>query len=343
MGVLKNSLIASVGLLFAGCYENIDIPLESKPVLCLNSLITAGEKIEVSVTHTWDYSQEVVFDDIKVDDAIVEIYANDCLCDSDYIAEEGDRIRIYVTSAKYGEASAEVTVPYAVDFNVSNLRLNVVDRWKLPESVGSQEGEMGECRYLMMNVSADVEITDDSSAINYFEFRPYSKNFIRDILGIPDDDDNTTYYANSGYIGGDLQTDMEPIFHEHMDAFESMIGSTPYGVGFFTDRQFDGGSYTLHIIYKDARYWIRMQEYAPELLNVGYVFRLYTVSESYYNWSVYRWYTVDSGMSDLVDIGLSDAIWGYSNVSTGAGVVAAIACRSHNVDLSDLLKDQIDF
>ena len=40
----------------------------------------------------------------------------------------------------------------------------------------------------------------------------------------------------------------------------------------------------------------------------------------------------------MADIGFADPTWGYSNVSTGAGVVAAQSTTSVTIDLTEFLK-----
>lgn len=69
---------------------------------------------------------------------------------------------------------------------------------------------------------------------------------------------------------------------------------------------------------------------------------LTTVSKSYYNWAVYKW-NVDEGITgDLSDIGLAESKWGYSNVSSGAGVVAAQASSKFTIDLKEFLKKTLN-
>lgn len=68
---------------------------------------------------------------------------------------------------------------------------------------------------------------------------------------------------------------------------------------------------------------------------------LNTVSKSYYNWAIYKW-NADNGINgDLADIGLAESKWGYSNVSTGAGVVAAQSTSEVTIDLKNFLKSAI--
>ena len=72
-------------LLFTGCMETIDIQLEEKPVLCINSLISAGRPIVVNVTHTWNYTDGNNIDKAKVDDALITIFANGKQTNEEYI------------------------------------------------------------------------------------------------------------------------------------------------------------------------------------------------------------------------------------------------------------------
>ncbi len=107
---------------------------------------------------------------------------------------------------------------------------------------------------------------------------------------------------------------------------------------FFTDRQFSGKTYTLHLNFSGCTFRIRSQVYDESLLDCEVNLYLTTVSRSYYNWAVYKW-NVDEGiMVDLSDIGLAESKWGYSNVSTGAGVVAAQSTSKYTIDLGEFFK-----
>ena len=110
---------------------------------------------------------------------------------------------------------------------------------------------------------------------------------------------------------------------------------------FFSDRQFSGGTYTLHLNFSNNSFHVKSQEYDESLLECGVNLYLTTVSKSYYNWAVYKW-NVDEGITgDLSDIGLAESKWGYSNVSTGAGVVAAQSSSKFTVDLKDFLEQTL--
>ena len=78
-----------------------------------------------------------------------------------------------------------------------------------------------------------------------------------------------------------------------------------------------------------------------DMLDCGFILILSSVSQSYYNWSNYQWNVENGILGDLGEIGMVDPVWGYSNVSTGAGVVAAQARVSYTINLKDLLKSEI--
>lgn len=76
MGILKKTLPLALIIPLAGCYEDFDPHIDSTPVLCLNSLITSGQPVDVSVSRTWLYTDTASERNHAVDDAIVTLYAN---------------------------------------------------------------------------------------------------------------------------------------------------------------------------------------------------------------------------------------------------------------------------
>lgn len=113
MAILRYIIPVLLSSVLAGCYEDFNPEIDTKPVLCLNSLITAGKPIDVQVTHTWIFNDEKSERNHDVPDASIVIFANERIVSSDYLPKEGDRIRIVADSQTYGTATAEVVVPYA--------------------------------------------------------------------------------------------------------------------------------------------------------------------------------------------------------------------------------------
>ncbi len=81
-----------------------------------------------------------------------------------------------------------------------------------------------------------------------------------------------------------------------------------------------------------------MRNLDPDKLDCGYIITLHTISKSYYEWSAYSWQKDNGFTSDLSDLGLSEPLWGYSNVSTGAGVVAAQSESTYTLNLKEYIE-----
>ncbi len=326
MAILKKTYpLILLTLLLAGCTEIFTSEIDIKPVLCLNSLITAGEPIEVSVTRTWLYTDENSMQYHQVDDATVAIYANGMAKSADYIPQEGDRIRIVAESPTYGSAEAEVTVPVCVPVESLTWEAEIIDRW--------ESEDRGVANYTYgFNLRAKMTIKDPAEMENYYQFS---------YRGFPEEVEDDTVIQPVVFYSGILNDEAEPIFSEHIGAFDAISGSSAYGFTFFTDRRFSGKSYTLNLQFNGMAYGVRSVDYSEDLLNCGLVMTLSTVSSSYYNWSNYLWNINYGTIGDLNDTGLGDPIWGYSNVSTGAGVVAAQSQASCTINLKDFLKKEI--
>lgn len=315
-----------LAVLSTGCYEDFAPEIDTQPVLAINSLITAGQPIVAEVTHTWVYSEgwtNAV--DYTVDDAVVSIYANDAVVDGDYLAREGDKIRIVAESKKYGSAWAEVAVPYAVAEPDLEYSATLVSDWRQNDNWAMNSD-------VRFNVDISLSLSDNPATADYYKLS-YG-TFVNINFGT----DGAFIDSPVDFYPGTFDEKIEPIFSEHISVFESMMGSDAYRFTYFTDRQFSGKSYTLHLRFTDARYNVRNPVYDESLLDCGYVLELQTISPSLYNWANYMWQTDNGVTGDIIDLGFGDPIWGYSNVSTGAGVVAARATSSVRVNLKDFLK-----
>ncbi len=162
MAILRKIIILSLPLVLAGCREEFIPLIDTKPVLCLNSLITAGEPIEVSVTHTWLYTDVKGEKDHTVNDASIAVYANGSLVNDDYIAQEGDQIRIEAFSKTYGEAWAEVKVPIATPILDVSYQPKVTDSW-------FENGQQGGLSVdISFNISTTLTISNDPESSQFY-------------------------------------------------------------------------------------------------------------------------------------------------------------------------------
>ena len=324
MAFLNKLAPMALALLLCGCYEDFTPKVDTRPVLCLNSLITAGEPVEVEVTHTWLFTDEAGSADHSVDDARVTVFANGEAAGPDYIAREGDHIKIVAESQRYGRAEAEVTVPYSVIPSVGKWSATNVSVWSGPTKDWTEYD-------ISFSLNVELEVPDPVATVNYYHL---------DRRTFPENEPDIYGYKMSIY-GGSLATEFEPIFSEHISELDAVSGNDSFGFTFFTDRQFTGKTYTLHLHNEGMRYYIECEGFDSALLDCGLVFTLSSVSESYYNWAVCKWNTDNGLMGDLGDIGLGDPMWGYSNVSTGAGVVAARSRSECALNIAPFLKDHV--
>lgn len=330
MAILRVLIIIFLPVFLTGCYEDFSPRVDTKPVLCMNSLITAGEPIEVSLTHTRLFTDTDA--DITVTDATLSIFANGELKDASYIPREGDRIRLVADSPAYGHAEAEVVVPVCVPIESLSWSADVSDLWRDESAVMSGS--------LQFSHRVEMRIDDPAESMDYYRmsylyyYHSGSDDGYWESTGM---DDRVTFSL------GSLQYESEPLFSEHIGVFESVMGADTTGFTFFTDRQFQGADYTLHLVFPDCRYVVTSPIYDPELLDCGAEFTLHSVSESYYYWANYQWHRDDGFLGDLGNIGLGEPMRGYSNVSSGAGVVAAQSYVSVEISLADFVKGSLGF
>lgn len=320
-------------LLLTGCYQDFDPKIDIKPVLCLNSLITAGEPINVRVSRTWVYTDESGEKDHSVSDATVSIYINGSLVDSGYIPAEGDRIRIHASSPNYGEAEAEVTVPVATE--ICGFECNT----KVTDLSATQTPGLGMNANLQFDINITLDLkdskdTDDYHRLAYCIFNP------EDDGTWEDDQEYPTRSSNYGYLSEGYFEALDPVFYQQVDPFEDMMNGS-YHTLFFSDILYNGEEKPLTFGFSSNIF--RLSGWDGDLadLECGWDLTLYSISESYYNWLAYDLQDESFVFGDLTDMGLAEPIWGYSNVSTGAGVVAAQSSTTVTIDLRDFLQETL--
>ena len=332
MAILSRIYPIALAAVLTGCYESFTPDIDTTPVLCLNSLITAGVPIEYSVTRTWLYTDANGSTDHGVNDAEITLHVNGKPESISYIPQEGDQIHIVAESPTYGKAEAEVTVPVCTPIESLEWEADVTDKW---EWVDPEAPEDTYVTTYLINLKARMTIADPAATENYYHFA--HNIFSTDEGSQP----GVTVLSPVSVYSGTFRYEAEPIFSEHIGILDAISGSDAYGFTFFTDRQFSEKSYTLNLKFEGMRCDVRSEGLTDDMLECGMIFTLNTVSQSYYNWSNYQWQIDNGTIGDLGDIGLGDPVQGYSNVSTGAGVVAAQAGTRYTVNLKDFLKKEI--
>lgn len=330
MDILKTAIIATLSIAATSCYQDFTPDIDVKPKLSINSFITAGEPIKVTVGHTWLYT-DYVQNGHYVEDASVVVKANGQAIDSTYIPLPGDKIEIMASHPEYGEATAEVTVPQLPSASVEGLRASLDSYWE-----GAPEG-YDMLWMLSFTVKADIKVRDSGTGPDYYAIGYASRG--------PERHSHMLYSRDEpievSFFGGVLDYDAEPIFGEHIEAFEAMMATEDTGFAFFTDRQFSGADYTMHLKFDNGSYYVNLQEWDEDALDCAIIVSVHAVSESYYSQARFEWQDMNSYLGDLSELGLSEPIWGYSNVSTGAGVVAAQSVSYLRLPMADFLREWI--
>ena len=318
MAILKKTIPVILPILLTGCYESFDPKIDTTPVLCLNSLITAGSPIEVKVSRTWVYTDQAGAEDHSVDDAVVRIYANGEPVDSGYIPAEGDRIRISASSARYGEAEAEVTVPVASRISGFEFKDKVGSLW-MKDTPG-----WGIDARIQFGVNISMGLDDPEDVDNFY------------LLSYDAFSDES---SRSSFSSGYFET-VDPVFYEQTSSFEEVMNYSAYNM-FFADRLLNRETDAVDFEFTPCFFELSGWKGNHADMDCGWHITLYSISESYYNWLAFCWQTDGIVFGDMGDAGLSEPIWGYSNVSTGAGVVAARSSVTFTVDLKDFLLNTI--
>lgn len=333
MAILNKVIPAAMAVILAGCYENFTPDVDCTPVLCVNSLVTAGLPIDVQATHTWLYDDLEADRDHSVGDATIAVYANGSLTDGDYVAREGDRIRIEADSPTYGHADAEVVVPVAVP--VKSIEWTP----RLKSCHVEQTGTNGLSVYIKFDLNVNLTLQDRAGTEDYYRF-DYTW-FNKSVAGADDYINKDPQGPECYLYAGSFDYDSEPLFSEHIGVFESIMGGDSFGFTFFTDRQINGKEYTMHLRYTDVTYILAVADYDDEWLDCGFELTLKTISESFYKWMNYNWQVDNGPLEEIGSMGLGDPLSAYSNVSTGAGIVAAQSWRSVTINFGDFLRQAI--
>lgn len=352
----KTSFILLTALmLLSSCYTNFEPNIKSNPVVCINSLLSAGDKIEVEVTRTWRYSEgaPTVGLDISLKEAEVYLYVNDELEEklvlrshsedgagilwyrpdngvdyyysAQYIPKSGDKIKIVAIDKTYGEAYAEVTIPYPVEIDDVETKIS-----KLNSSY-DQNNDTYRADFDMM---LSVKFTDPVSISNYYIFD------IQTRASINKNTEDEYYHPSVESVVIDPDYGFEPLFSEHITPLETII-TDAYGLyTVFSDRQISGKQYSLEVPISGNYSCGYMDHPGMDqklLLNVEFGH----ISKEYYNYMMSLWANTEGISGALGGVGLGNAVFEFSNVSTGAGIVATKANSTYELDIRKLVNQQI--
>ncbi len=180
---------------------------------------------------------------------------------ADYIPSSGDVVSFVVKSEKYGEATAEVTIPYPVE--IDKVETTVTDF--TDKSDGKLENYSMSCNKLAW-------FTDPGETTDYYKLD----------AGVSGRYYYTEEEKENGYVWGSfggLDITGEPLLTEHVSVLESIFSETS-GYTIFSDRQISGKSYPLHISLNRFSYTYYNPYNNPEIDALSVDIELMRLSES---------------------------------------------------------------
>lgn len=345
--IFKTFFILPLALATTGCYTDFEPDLESTPVVCINSKITAGEQIKAEVTRTWRYSEGNPLDghlDIYLQEAEVALYVNDRFEENlvfvkeqvghevkkyfkaRYLPASGDRIKLTASDKTYGEAHSEIVVPPAVEIDNVDVRM-------LKKSTVHDESTTFYTTTLDMILN--VKFTDPGDVANYYIFDLKAQK--GRIYGDPDFNYDPT---DMEYLTITPDYTHEPLFSEHITPVETIITDADGLYTVFSDRQISGKQYGLTIPVTCSYSYDSESKGAPANGSAIRV-QLCHISQPYYNYMLSMWASTEGISGALGNVGLGDPVWEFSNVSTRAGIVAAQAIGEIKLYAADLLEYEV--
>ncbi|MDE5586559.1 MAG: DUF4249 domain-containing protein [Muribaculaceae bacterium] len=352
MAILKKiyllMLSSAIATGVTSCYTEFDPNIDSTPVLCMNSTITPGEPVTLFLTRTWPWTEgDELKIDVNVRDADVRLTVNgeyketlkhtliqnpdypygsyqeqlECY-QSEYRPESGDIIRLEATATQFGEATAEVTVPYPVP--IDRIEAQVLSYRPSGDLTGFPAVE-NVCQFAMrLNLLA--YFTDPAASTDFYDLAT-------DFSTISDYEHEAVAHV---YMYPIVDFSGEPLLKEHVSVLESTIADT-MGYTVFSDRQINGRTYPLRISYDQLSFTYQNPLDLPKPKEAGIEVILRHVDPTYYKHVISVWEGNDGIVGILGGVGLANAVYPYSNVSTGAGVVAAYAATSLTIPFIDII------
>lgn len=343
-------IILQAAILTQSCREEFNPIINQNPVICLNSIIDTGDTIKAAVSRTWRWNEGQPVSDFSIElpDAEVKLYINGNFQGlmfphkenyyaekytfvSNYQAREGDVVKIIASHPKYGIAEGETEIPYSVAID----SIAIIRQAAAPDEYGLNQGLI------------KVAFHDPAERENFYKLD--IKTLIHNVA-----------IDSINYSVYNFSIDQEPLFQEHLTAFEQSISSKSLRM-FCSDRQINGQDYRFKLKYNSSLQknfdWeqtskeqtsnmnsmrnSRSIEYAsaestdPACYTID--FRLFTISRSLYQYLLSA-EARNTTAGSMADIGMAEIIWIKGNVSSGAGIVAARTLSERKIHILDFFQ-----
>ena len=311
--IIGGITLAALMMAVQGCESDFDPDINDKPVVVVNMLAQPGNKLSASITHSWSHTDNS-FPDVKIADATVSYSINGHRTgvmiynpvtgeyETEYTPEVGDDIEISVKSDIYGSVSGRTYVPEQVK----------IDKWSFnPVEVTDYNGIVSgdTLSYLRrLNIEYSITFSDPAGEENYYMIS------------------GRQYHDTGGGFSSD------PIISENNTPMDAIFSKNSTFV-VFSDRSIDGRTYTLRYTCSYTPF-IPITDFAERLTDR---IALCSISRDYYLYllSIYKKY--GDLNHNLEDLGLTEPKIIYSNVTDGAGIVAAQSSDTIVNDVHDIV------
>ena len=334
-------------LLLSGCTTEVDLEhLRKQPRVVLNARVAANDTVTARVTRTWFYTED--HPDIFLKDAEVDLWVNGAWRErmigrekeedyrwedqfvSGYVCRPGDRLRITASHPDYGEASAEVAIPFATPIlDVKQGHRTIAEAYDVRHITDYDitfRDDPAEKNYYLLQIEKGTPFRRDSLDEVMYDWESLAVDFSRSPAL---DGGKTTldkiFRYEQGYYWGNIFPDDSFNGEEFVLKASTSYYTYPpngpieydpdYGYG----DGFGGSSGGTHGSTDDGQ---PDEPAAVPLLRI----KLYSLSESYYFYlrSLVS-LTGYSIVGDLANMGLAAPVRVYSNVTEGGtGLVGAI-------------------
>ncbi len=340
MEVLKHKIInclALLPLLVLTACNDLYIPADTNEhTLAILAKCVVGDTVFVKVRSTISLDDKTI-QSVSTDESTYpteKIYPYQLLVNGmpvphDYIVQQGDEIKVTAHDDILGSAYGSCTMPKPCH----NVKADFKPSLVMVDSI-NYDGSRPTIYSVKFNGILTVEVTDSPNQHDFYSFGldSYVDSPVLNDYELP----------GFNFYSGFVDLDNEPIFGEHISEFESAFGNRSSNFGCFTDRQFSGNSYKLHIQIENATIFVypyNIDKKGKE--DVGLSINLSTISPDTYKWNCFLWYSNYSLMYEMADAGLAPYMPAFSNVSTGAGIVTAYTPTYIKISLRDLVEEQL--
>lgn len=315
---MKKILFYSILLLslcLSACVKDFDLGnLHTEPRLVMNADFVPGVPVEVELSRTWflgsqcpDQNMEGAEVNMWVNDRFQETLSLRVITDSlsarsvyrsDYLPQEGDRIRIEAEKAGFPSVSAADGFPSLCRVDSFTFVRNILEE----DTLAYLSNVYGECT---------LSFTDDPGREDYYAVSVWARDTI----------DGVEYHRPSScYSADSLFTVEGSLLDDILDEWSwSTVRPDFY---FFSDRKIDSRPYQLAVtVYNGMNFPVKPD---GSLARGSYFVRLYCLSEAYYRFLYsLSGLGTSSVLQNFAENGLAEPYFIYSNVAGGLGFVGA--------------------